>query len=315
MNLRRLAPLVLCTALLASPKISAEQPLDISLFPEIPFQRSVMVDSDIPKTGINAPLDLNGRILDESFSSILPYASLSKELPILSVDINAKPDGFIPNEIIFNAEAKASIERKKLSETALSALIIAGGSLNFPKDENPRYDSRLELFLNSPMIDDYLSDGNKLFLVAGLNGKGSLKLENIASRNISSFLEMISPDSYSFFGDIYIVAKSPYSDQFFILRGGINLPGDAKEKSNAYISTTWEFPSLTFWMNSFSNLKMLPYASLGAKLSIDGLDSSASAQLGMKLTGDSKKSIIAYVQADYITNKEMSYSSGLKLDF
>ena len=313
--LKKLIPLALGTALTFLPSKLSANPLSINLFPEMPVYRSVMVDSNIPKTEINIPSGLEQEVLGNSFAGIISYTSLSKEIPVLSVDIKSdKPWNIIPPEVVLDSKTRALREGKKLSDKIFSASLIASGSIKFPKNENPIYSARAELFLNSPMIDDYLSEGNKLLLVTGFNGNGSVRLNNLADKNISSIPEMFSFDSYSFFGDAYIVAKSPYSSQYILLRSGIdNLFGNAKETANINLSLTCEFPPLISWIEIFKDFRILPYVSLGVKLPLDSSATNASAELGAKLTGKSEKSLMIYGKADYSIGS-MKYSTGLKLD-
>ena len=122
-------------------------------------------------------------------------------------------------------------------------------------------------------------------------------------------------NSYSFFGDLYIVAKSPYSDQFLILRGGVdNLFGNTTETSNVNISAVFEFPSLISWIKMFKEFRINPYVSLGIKLPLDSSANIASGEVGAKLTGKSKKSAMIYAKANYNSLQSMKYSAGLKLD-
>jgi len=313
---KRLAPLALCSVLtFLSPNSHAES-LNINLFPEMPVYRSAMADSDVFKTEINLPFGLEQNLLDKSIKELAPYVSLGKEIPLVSVNIKSKKSlKIIPPEVIADSESRAFREGKKLSDKVLSASLVAGGLLRFPKDENPRYTVKAELFLDSPMIDDYLSDGNKLLFVAGVKGEGSVKTQNIEGISIKSLPEAFSMNYHSFSGDIYIVAKSPYSDQFLIIRGGVdNLFGNTPETSNVNLSTVWEFPPLISWIKMFKDFKILPYVSLGIKLPLDSSATKASGELGAKLTGESKKSAMIYVKADYNSLEGMKYSTGLKLD-
>ncbi len=312
---RVLVPLALCTALAVNP-FRANSEVNINLFPEMPVYRSVMADSDIIKTEFNIPAGLEQNVLDTSVKELAPYFSLGKEIPLVSLDIKSKkPMRIIPSEVRIYQESKAFAEGRTLSDKALSASLVAGGLLRFPEGENPRYTAKAELFLGSPMIDDYLSDGNKLLLVTGFKGEGSVRTENIGETRIKSLKEIFPMDSYSFSGDLYIVAKSPYSDQYIIFRGGMdNLFGNTLEKPNVNLSMVFEFPSIVSWMKTFKDFKILPYVSLGIRLPVDSSDSNASGELGAKLTGKSKKSAMIYGRADYNSLEGMKFSSGLKLD-
>jgi len=314
---KKILPVLGLTALSLFPKNANANPLEIDLFPEMPVYRSAMADSDIPKTEINLPLGLEQNLLDKSIKELIPYVSLGKEIPLISVNIKSKkPPKIIPSEVVEGSEIRAFAEGRKLSDKVLSASLVVGGSLRFPENENPKYTAKAELFLDSPMIDDYTSDGNQFFLVAGFKGDGSIRTENIEEMSIKSLPEIFSMNSYSFSGDLYIVAKSPYSKQFLILRAGIdNLFGKTAEKPNIILSSTWEFPPLMSWLKMFRNFKLLPYLSINVKIPLDNAAlTKASGELGAKLTGESKKSVMVYGRADYNNLEGMKYSTGLKLD-
>lgn len=304
--------LALSTTLFFPAKTNADS-ISISLFPEAPVCRSVMPDSDIPKTGINIPFGIENEILNKPFTDILPYISLSKELPVLSVDIKTNmPPAIIPADVASYQQAIASARGKTLSDKLFSASLIATGSLSFPEGKNLKYNSRLELFLDSPVIDDYLSDGNKLLLVAGAKSGGQVNFEN---QKILSVPEMFLMNSYDFFADSYIVAKSPYSDQYVILKTGIDNILAKMDKTNINLSAVVEFPSLVSWIDALKDFKISPYISINAKfpLSIPS-QKRISGEAGIKLTGESKKSAIIYAQTSLEDDKELTSSFGLKLD-
>ena len=311
---KKLMPLALCSALALAPFKAHAQPISIELFPEMPVYRSIMADSDIIKTELNLPGMENP--FDKSIGELAPYVSLGKEIPLFSINLKSKKRlRIIPSEVAVDVESRSFREGKELSDKVLSALLVAGGSLRFPKDENPRYTAKAEVFLRSPMIDDYLSDGNKLILVTGFRGEGSVITRDFKERQIKSIGDAFPMESHSFSQDMYIVAKSPYSDQFLIIRGGVdNLFGNTPETSNVNLSTAWEFPPLISWIKMFKDFKILPYVSLGIKLPLDSSATKASGELGAKLTGKSKKSVMTYLRADYNSLQGMEYSAGLKLD-
>ena len=191
--LKKLVPFILQGALtLSNVKINAE-PLSINFFPEMPVHRSTLTNSDILKTEINLPLGLEKGVLDRPISELLPYTSLSGELSLLSLEIesNGIPK-IVPQERIFDANLRSLHEKNPISDKIFSASLIASGRLKFFNNKNPEYKARAELFLGSPIIDDYLSDGNKLFLTAGVNFDGSLNLEGRIDKPISSFYEIFN---------------------------------------------------------------------------------------------------------------------------
>jgi hypothetical protein len=312
---KKILPLALCGALTFAPKLIADS-WYLNFFPEIPVNRSAIGDLDISKTELNLPQGLEKEIWNKPIKEFIPYLSLSKELPLLSLDItNSKIPEFIPEEKISDAKIRSSERKIFLSDKIFSASLIANGGLKFPKDQTPEYSAKAELFLNSPMIDDYLSDGNKLLFSTGVNCKGGLRLSGIEEKTIYQLPKAFSLDYYNFFGDIYVVGKSPYSDQFAILKIGLDVPQKNFKETNFNFSETFEFPSLISWIEEFKNSKILPYFSTGIKKPFNSSQTKEFAELGIKITGDSKKCIITYVRGDLEKDKNGTYSTGLRLDF
>ena len=313
--MKRFAKIALSIALAFLPSKTKAESWNLNLFPESPVYRSTMSDSEILKTEINLPKGLEKEVLNRSFKELAPYISLSKELPILSFDIkNRYLPSIIPKDIVKNSEERAIKERIFLSDEIFSASLITGGRLKFPKNESPRYTARTELFLSSPMIDDYFSDGNKLIAVAGIKNEGSIKTKGLENASIKSLPNFFVEDTYSFLGDLYIVAKSPYSRQYALFRiGAENIGGTTSKKQTLNVSTVFEFPSLTCLSKELENFKILPYVSVSAKNPSGNSRGEFSAELGTKLTGESKKSIMLYWKAEYGPTKN-EYSTGMKLE-
>lgn len=290
---------------------NTESNLHLGLFPELPIYRTIMADPDILKTQIKVPQGLEKELLEKPIGELFPYVSLAKTLPLASLDISSRR--------LFSAIPKTAVDKNgKLSDKILSASLIASGQLNFPQNQenNIDYKTRLELFLNSPMIDTCVSEGNKLYFVGGFTGKGSVNSEELLNKNLAETLDSFI-DAYSFSGDMYIVPKSPYSDQYLILRVGVdNIAGNISEKPNVHISTTWEFPPLFHWFKIFENFKLSPYASMHVQVPTDSeKPTTGSGQLGIKASGESKKALFLYTQADYNEQESWNFYTGLKLNF
>ncbi|GAI55829.1 unnamed protein product, partial [marine sediment metagenome] len=180
------------------------------------------------------------------------------------------------------------------------ANLVASGLIKLPPkgtDANISYKTKLELFVNFPMIDEFASDGNRLYLTSGWVGEGSAKLEkNLLEKDIPSITKSIkSPfDNHSFFADAYIVGRSPYSEQYLIFRVGVdNLFGNTPEKPNVHFSTTWEFPSI------FKNLKISPYFSSSVKIPTNKSGTESLGQIGLKFSGESEREIDLYGEVEY----------------
>lgn len=306
---RFLSVLALCWALLLnSPKeINAESDLHIGLFPEQPIYKTIMADPDISKTEIKVSQGLEKEILGKPTGKILPYISLAKTLPLASLDIS--------NKRLLSSMPKTAIGNGELSDKVISTSLVATGELTFPQNQENDidYKTRLELFLNSPMVDTCLSDGNRFYIVGGFSGQGSTKSNELPNKTLSQIAKSFI-DTYSFSGDVYIVPKSPYSDQYLILRVGMdNLFGNVSEKPNVHISTTWEFPPLFHWLKIFENFKFSPYVSTHVQLPTDSEKSTtALGQIGIKASGESKKSLFLYTQANYNGPEPWTFYSGLK---
>ena len=302
----------LCSALfLGSQKqANAESNLTVSLFPEQPIYRTIMADPDIFKTQIQVSQGLEKEILKKPTGEILPYVSLAKTLPLLSLDIS--------NKRLLSSMPKTAIGDGELSDKVISTSLVATGELTFPKNEENdiSYKTRLELFLNSPMVDTCLSDGNRFYIIGGFSGQGSTKSNKLSNKTLSQITESFI-ETYSFSGDVYIVPKSPYSDQYLILRIGVdNLFGNVSEEPNVHISTAWEFPSLFHWLKIFENFKLSPYVSMHVQLPTDSeKPTTATGQFGIKVSGKSKKALFLYTQANYNGPELWTFYTGLKAEF
>ena len=302
---------------LAFPQVSLNaESFNINFFPEMPIYRSVMGDPDILKTELNVPLGLEKEVLNKPLKELLPYISLSKEIPIVSLDIKTKTiPNFIPLEKRAEIDSDALDKGVYPSDKLFSASLIGSGGLKFPSNKNSEYTTRAELFLDSPMIDDYLSDGNKLFLTGGINSEGSLNFNGIENKTIYSLSESFNEKIINFFGGIYIVIKSPYSNQALIVKSGLDNLLDSEKKGATFnLSTLFEFPPITYWENNLRNAKIIPYLSAGIKMSLGSQWDKEFGEIGIKITGESGKSISGYVHSELESSKGISSSSGLKFD-
>jgi len=257
--LRKFIPLALCGALAFAPKLVYAESWNLNLFPEMPIYRAVLTDSGALKTGISIPLGLEKEVANKPLKELLPYTSLSKEIPVLCLDIksNKVPD-FIPLEKRIEARSRNVNERIDLSDKIFSASLIASGKLNFQGDKTSKYTARAELVFGSPMIDDYLSDGNRLFFAAGANWDGSLNFRGIENRSLSSLLGAFNPESYNLFGSMYIAVKSPYSNQVVLFKAGFNnLFRQNKDSANLRLDTAFELPPIVSRTSEYDLLSTL----------------------------------------------------------
>ncbi len=286
--------LALCTAGLFAPQ-KADADINLNLFPKKPIYRSVMADPDITNSKIEFS---NPGKLEQSLETPL------KE---------------IPEKIPYNLSLGESLPLISLSNEVLFPELIINGSLNFSEKNRMDYKISPELFISSPWINKKFSDGNRLYLVAGYEGEGSEELNSLTDKNLTSLLKPLI-DNYSFFSDVYIVPKSPWSEQYLIFRAGLdNLFSNKKNKqANVHTSLSWEFPSFFHELGLFKNLKVSPYVSLYAQFPTDKLDASKlRGQMGIKASGESYRSLLLYGQVDYDkqSGESWDFSLGLKWDF
>lgn len=312
MQLKKLIPaLGLCAALFSfSPKANAET--NINLFPNQPFSTITMTDPDIYQTKIKFPETFFSK---KSLPEIASYISIAKTLPLVSLDFGFGAKKLIlslPSERREASKLEAMSQGKSLSDKTLSLSLIGNSLLETSKTgRDIDYKLKLELFARSPIIDDYLSDGNKLYIVGGYSNEGLIKINDRSLSNID-----FSPTKNSFSVDAYVVPKSPYSNQYIILRvGADNLFNNTGESANMHFSASFEFPSLLDYFKIFKNFKLSPYASLYGKIPFrKELDSEACGEVGIKAWGESERAIVLYGKAHYKENKDITYSAGLKLD-
>lgn len=291
--------------------------IKFNLFPEKPIQRTIMPDPDIPRTQLQFSNQDLENILNQTPKQLLPHTSLATTFPLISTELNTNevPE-FVPNEVKKEVISDALREREAISDNLLSVSLIPSAYLDFSNiDENQlNYKARLETFINSGVVDEYLNRGNRLYLVGGYQGKGSINLEELSNKELSSIPSYLknNTENHGFFGDIYIVPKSPYSEQFLILRAGMdNL---VSKEPNFHASTTFEFPPLFHRIDSLENFDISPYVSL--YITSDRNEPTIG-EIGLKLSGESDKQIFGYARAEYNDNSEESLDlyTGIKASF
>ncbi len=249
-----------------------------NLFPHAPLYRLTMVDPDLPHTEITFK------------EGSLQNLSLGGTLPLFSTGIASKNISIISKKNRLEDELQIEKEDRTLSEKIINATLMTSGAVKFPMNqqigEETSYKIMAELFIGSPMMDDHLSDGNKLYLTGGWVAEGSSKLDkSLFDEGLSS---IIKSSSHSFFADAYMVIKSPWSDQFLIGRAGVNnLFGNTPEKPNVHFSGTFELPSILSWSKMFENFKISPYLSLYIEIPTDNPEHPRFlGEIGAKLSGE-----------------------------
>jgi len=304
---RRIAPFLVPLALASSP-LQAEDSVNLNFFPQQGFSRSVL--PSIQQTGISFPIGLQNEILQKPIRELAPYISIAKEVPIVSLEARTDriPENISP-EVIESTQLKADLEGRTLSNKLFSASLIGNASLKFPKDENPQYTAGLELFLEFPLRDSYLSDGNRLIIAPGFKAKGSLMLADIAEKSLADIAEILPVNSTGFSTNVYVVMRNQYSNQFLILMAGAsNLFNSSGENPIANISAALEFPSL------FRNLKALPYGAIDIKLLLGYRSHELDGEIGLRFPGKEGKSLVSYIGARLREWEGIKFSSGLRLE-
>lgn len=304
---RILSSLLLSGLILAHPR-QAYSDIGIKLFPNDPVERTILADPQEYKTELKIPIEETKNLMETPIKNLYKEFSVGEELPLFSLDLKSKK--------ILYAMPKTTdgkkISGQELSDKLISATVVGGGKI-FSSNEEIDYSARLELFLNSPMIDDCISDGNSIYLVGGIEGRGH-DFKKIGKKDLVETAQSITGD-YSFSADIYIVPKSLWSDQFLILRvGAKDIGGSNPNKPNFNFSTTFEFPSLLGY-KKLKNFKLSPYVSLYAEVPTKERDAKVLGQLGIKLAGESNKSLFVYTEAQHTANNPMNFSSGIKINF
>jgi len=249
-----------------------------NLFPHEPLYRLTMVDPDLPQTEITFK------------EGSLQNLSLGGTLPLFSTGIANKNISIITKKNRLEDELQVEKEGRTLSDRVIDATLMVSGLVKFPVNQQTReetyYKMMAELFIGSPMMDDHLSDGNRLYLVGGGVVEGSAKLDkSLFDKGLSP---IIKDSNYSFFADAYMVIKSPWSNQFLIGRAGVNnLFGNTPEKPNVHFSGTLELPSILSWSKMFENFKISPYLSLYTEIPTDNPEHPRFlAEIGAKLSGE-----------------------------
>ena len=307
----KLAMLALCGGLLLGlPKKANADNNSVfpyfNLFPYEPLYRLTMVDPDLPRTEIT--------FKDGSLQNL----SLGGTLPLFSTGIASKNISIIPKKNRLEDELQVEKEGRTLSERIINATLMASGEVKFPVNqqigEETSYKIMAELFIGSPMMDDNLSDGNKLYLTGGWVAEGSSKLnKNLFDEGLSS---IIKSSNHSFFADAYMVIKSPWSDQFLIGRAGVdNLGGNTTEKPNVHFSSTFELPSILSWSKMFENFKISPYFSLYIEIPTNNPEHPRFlGEIGTKLSGEvPDRAVTGYAQVIYEPDKPWKILYGAKM--
>lgn len=284
---------------------------EIDIFPRF-LTRIAMPDPGLAYTELKIP-DYGFSRLEASVGGLLPNIYLGKTLPLLKIGIPGGVPETVPPEVLVE-----SILRGPLPKNFLEFNLIGSILVDFPRGEEVHYEIRSELFINSPIIDATLNCGeSRLYLVGGFSGEGSCKPNELnTDENFGNlFSELIQ--YYGIFTDLYIVANNYWSDQWLILRGGIENLGKElglpvpEGGPNTYFSATFELPSIL----PRSWLKLAPCFSVYVEIPVnDAAYTLFAGQLGFLLKGrETDKGFFIYARAEYDT-KSWKGLAGVKME-
>ncbi len=284
----------------------------LDLLPE-PFNRTAMVDPDLPNTKLKISESLDTK-LDESPRYKLPSLDLAESLRVFTFNV---------------------LDEKDQSKKAFGLTLMTTGLVQFSKDpkeleglEDTYYKLMAELFIEWPKITNNIDYGPRAFFVGGFVREGFFKLdfdnfennitnvENIEDLAYTAGSIVKSKNNYnSFFTDLYIITNSDWSDQFLIGRFGLNNLFHPMEKPNFHSSLTMEFPSL---IPNHEAIKIAPYFSLYAEIPTSNFnDIRTLIEAGIKIFGDHPNTavnIFAYLDHKPKREKPADIFYGVKLN-
>ncbi len=280
-------------------KEKVNPPIEIGFFPSIPFDCTAMADPDIPRTKIELSLGAENSVLTTPIETLAPNVSIAKTLPFVYFNLNTE------------------------SDTILSLPLLASAQLNFPDLSSIDYKGTLELFLNSPMLDNFTRE-SRLYLAAGVEKKGSIKLSGLEKKSVSDFFQSVCNGleaDTNLFADAYIIGHNDYSEQFMIFKTGVGNLLD-KEK-NLHLSVTCEFPSIIS-LNCFRNAKISPYISMYFEAPLNGETVAKNienkeyrgiGEIGFRIWGQNEESVVLDLKIDsYTGTSPPKVSTELKLN-
>ena len=193
-------------------------------------------------------------------------------------------------------------EPKKRLEVSL----VPSGELAFVPKGEIKYKTKLEVFLNSPLLDYSLNYGNRLYLSGGFLWDGHADIGKLLHN--PSEIYNLSLQENNFFANAYIIVDSPFSEQCLILNMGLdNLLKRDLSRSHVNISSTFEFPAS---QNRFSPR---PYTNINIRIPLDDEKPLISAGTGIKMRKENSFMMI-YWLLNYKENWPLSLSAGIKIE-
>ena len=264
-----LAPILVSVAALFLPARLAAQ--GDGSAPHALLDRILLTDPDLYQSTLQFWSADQSRSARDPVLLLASHLTLAGQQTLLAVDsTNGSREliALLPNERVQEAGRAADLRRGHLSDRVLSLTIVGSELLDLVRygEGTLGYRLKLEAFLRSPLIDDYLSDGNTLLLALGCATAGWVDAGDAASQNRAV------PSGLLPAADAYVVARGPYTDQVLVLRVGA--ADFLSAQGSAHASVTFEFPTLFRQTASSAPPKapidLAPYVSLYAEAALAG---------------------------------------------
>ncbi len=290
--MKGILPLILSSVILLSPIHS-----DVKIT-EPPFYRGTTVQEN----------EIKSQEEKASYLSLIKTISIS---PTKKEKDNALL--IIPDEIQEYITLYYPNEKEK-SKQPLTMSILASGKIDLLNREDIRYNTKLEVFLNSPFIDYTYNYGNRLYLSGGFLWDGNANIGKLL--NNPSEIYQLSLQENNFFANAYIIVDSPFSEQCLILNVGIdNLLKRDLSESNITLSSTFEFPATPFKSGGLEKFLQRPYTTINLSIPLNNERPTISARAGIKMRKENDFMIL-YGQLNYNDNwpRPLSLSAGIKVE-
>lgn len=270
------------------------------------FPKEASAEITEPPFYIGTTIQENESFLKETEQKQNPYLSFLKTI---SIPFRQKKDenilSMVPDEIknyitLYNLK----IEEQK---QVLTLSILPSGKIDLLNKLNLEYNAKLELFFNSPSLDYYFNDGNRLYISGGFSGRGYTNLEKLLKN--PSEINSLSFQENDFFANAYIIVGSPFSKQCLILNAGIDNLSKNLKQSDINLSGTFELPE----KEKIFSPRL--YGTLKIKIPLNDEKPTISARTGIKMRKENSF-LMLYGQLNYNDDWKnlLSSSLGIKIE-
>ena len=316
-------PLLAILVIIASVRAGALQ-LGVSAitFDPFPFEelpRFVTPDPNLPYTGVTihqSPLDYDFR--GATAEDLIRSAELGFVFPLLKVGIGRSMPTGIPQEVVLDA-VKAGRLLGYLN--TIEFMLVVGGIVTMPEIGEAVAKVRVELFANSPAVNETLNFGeSRLFgalCAVGFAFDGKLDLASLQEQPAA---RLLSIENWSLSWDIYAVAdkKAPeWSHAKYLLPGWAIFRVGMKNighmfgwpvSENPYGDLTMAFnlplsSSPDVWtplkLHLGVYMKVVKDLTYEGKWFLMSLEPTVRAQVGLLVQGTSEKGVLTYVGIEY----------------